>query len=618
MISETFSNRTRLFLMAFDQVKRSAVSQILKSPLYKWRYSVQSAEYLTLMPQDLRTADPSFGTEVYHGHFGLAGTVAITDNISPFKIRPPNKIWEEDLHGFGWLRHFSAAPSDKARAQVQMLLRDWMQSSSYNKQISYQPEVVARRIISWLSHVGHHIGERDNELYDQVMRNLTSQIHYLSGYYAYIPDGYPRLLALIALVLSGFCLSDQESFVEDYLEPLCNELDRQIFEDGGHISRNPWVPVELILDLLPLKQCFITYEKEPPEEISQSIKRILSALHFMRLGDGYLARFNGMAATSPDTIATLLSYDEIHLRQPQNLPQSGYSSLSLGTTKLIMDTNGPPELMFSSQAHAGCLSFEVSVGIYPLIVNCGAPGPANQDWRLTSRTTPYHSTLSINKSSCSNILQNSLLERYMEGPLITNPESTKHSYHKDTSKLQLEAEHNGFASQYGVIYSRAISLSERGNRIAGKEYLHPTDRPALQPATRFPFALHFHVHPDVQPRLAKDKKTILLELPNGDIWSFRASDMTPSLEESLFFADFRGPRRTIQIVLRGAHKHRTEFSWILERTQDSNKNTKTEKSLNAPKASRLVQPSQKLLAQEKAKDKESTLKENIDHKKDKA
>ena len=39
-------------------------------------YPGSQAEQLLLAPQELRTADPSFATELYNGHFGLAGRLA--------------------------------------------------------------------------------------------------------------------------------------------------------------------------------------------------------------------------------------------------------------------------------------------------------------------------------------------------------------------------------------------------------------------------------------------------------------------------------------------------------------------------------------------------------------
>ena len=67
------------------------------------------------MPQDLRTADPSFWHEMEHGQFGLAGSIAFLRGRSPFEVEPPSAAWARELHGFGWLRNLDAAGSDEAR-----------------------------------------------------------------------------------------------------------------------------------------------------------------------------------------------------------------------------------------------------------------------------------------------------------------------------------------------------------------------------------------------------------------------------------------------------------------------------------------------------------------------
>jgi uncharacterized heparinase superfamily protein len=68
-------------------------------------YPGTEAEQLLLAPQDLRTADPSFATEIYNGHFGLAGSLVELGSQSPFEITPPSEGWARELYGFGWLRH---------------------------------------------------------------------------------------------------------------------------------------------------------------------------------------------------------------------------------------------------------------------------------------------------------------------------------------------------------------------------------------------------------------------------------------------------------------------------------------------------------------------------------
>ena len=60
-------------------------------------------------------------------------------------------------------------------------------------------------------------------------------------------------------------------------------------------------------------------------------------LKYMRLGDGMLARFNGMGVASPAGLATVLVYDDNSGTIPAAAPVSKYMRLDRGPSVLIMD-----------------------------------------------------------------------------------------------------------------------------------------------------------------------------------------------------------------------------------------------------------------------------------------
>ncbi len=78
---------------------------------------------------------------------------------------------------------------------------------------------------------------------------------------------------------------------------LADELDRQILPDGGHISRNPGTLIDLLIDLLPLRQAFAARNIAPPPALLNAIDRMMPMLRFFRHGDGSFALFNGMGPT---------------------------------------------------------------------------------------------------------------------------------------------------------------------------------------------------------------------------------------------------------------------------------------------------------------------------------
>ena len=594
MSLDILNNKYNFIQTIRDHLGRLAKIQFLRSPTLGTMFYGQAIEQIMLVPQDLRTADPSFTTEYYHGHFGLSGVVADTRGASPFSITPPNKAWQRELHGFGWLRHFNTSQSQQALLQAKELTYEWIKKHSKKNRVSWEPEIVSRRIISWLSHVSVLLEDDDDAFYDQVMKSLTQQIHYLSASYQDIPDGQPRLTALIALNLAGLCTTGQDNLLDKHLPVLCHELKRQILDDGGHVSRNPWIPVSLMFDLLPLKQCFVSRGLEIPDVLTQSLKTIPSMIRFLRLGDGCLAHFNGMAATLPDMLATVLAYDDYSENIKNHANKTAYSRMEIASTVVLADTGAPPDLSLSNEAHAGCLSFEMSSGIYPLIINCGAPSAVNREWHLTARTTPYHSTLSINKNSSAKLLKNNLIHKYLGSSLLKGPKNVTVECTNEPDKQIINANHDGFADRYNAIYSRKLILSKNGNLLEGHEHLWPyNESPSKQ--KRFPFALHFHFHPDIDPTFSEDRKKIVITLLNGETWHFSTTSLVPAIEESLFFADYRGIRRTLQIVLRGVCNAKAKFTWKLEKVKVADKEgvLPTAPAIKSP--SRMAQIQKKLI-----------------------
>ena len=295
------------------------------------------AEQLLLAPQELRTADPSFATEIYNGHFGLAGKLADVGAQSPFEIEPPSVNWARELYGCGWLRHLRAADSELSREQAKTLVHDFIRLRRQLPPLAWQPEIVARRVISWLSNSVLVLAADEPKAYESFLKELTAQLRYLSAGYRDAPDGVPRLLSLMALLYGGLCIADQNPVVDRYIKPFCRELDRQILPDGGHISRNPEALIELLLDLLPLRQCFVARDRTPPKELTDAVDRIMPMLRFFRLGDGSMARFNGAGPTPTDALATVRAYDDIEGAPVRSAANSGYVRVEAGSTLVLCD-----------------------------------------------------------------------------------------------------------------------------------------------------------------------------------------------------------------------------------------------------------------------------------------
>lgn len=556
--------RLRVTSLAAERARRRLVSRALYSRLLRWRYGSTVADQLLILPQDLRTRDPSFWDEIEVGQFGLAGSLAMVDGGSPFETRPPSDAWARTLHGFDWLRHLEAAESPEARDEARRLAVEWTgRYRGGGGGVPWLPEVIARRMISWISHAGLLLEDVDPKTYDAITESLGIQLVRLSATWRTAPVGPPRLQSLMAIVLGDLTIADHDRQLAEAERLLADELVRQILPDGGHISRNPAVLVELMLDLLPLSQCFIARDRKVPPEISSAIQRALGMLRFMRMGDGSLARFNGAGIADPAHIATVLAYDAgSNPEHMDRTPHCGYFRNDAGESILICDAGPPPPLEYAGTAHAGCLSFELSYGSQLIFVNGGAPRPRETEWINKSRATVSHNTLCLGEKSSSKMVRHPFLEDLVGAHPIRYPNNVTAKVSVADDAWTIEAEHDGYLRRFGLIHFRRLQLSQNGLRLDGFDRIGGKSK-EVRLKEDLPYSIHFRLHPDVGVSDPGADGSISIELADGTTWRFRASGAKKTIEEAVYFSDSTGPMRSWQIVLRGATFGGSEIIWSL-------------------------------------------------------
>jgi uncharacterized heparinase superfamily protein len=526
-------------------------------------YWPSGGERLVIAPQELRTADPTRANEIYGGRFAFAGKVVVCDGRSPFDIEPPTEEWAEILLGFGWLRHLRGANSMMTRANARALVDEWITVQGSWHPIGWQPEIVARRIMSWLSQATLILDDADLRFYRRLLRNLTRQVRFLRATANDVRDGVPRLQARIALTYAALCMAKQIRHLRLATRRLVSELERQILPDGGHISRNPGVIIEILLDLLPLSQAFSARNVAPPPALINAVDRMMPMLRFFRHVDGTFMLFNGMGPTSPDLLATVLAYDDARGTPVANAPYSGYQRIEAGASTFLMDSGSPPPLEVSADGHAGCLAFEFSSRQQRIIVNCGMPAAGRENWRQVARATAAHSTVTFNDSSSCYFLDSSTFRRVFGVPIVDGPRAVTVSRDNGSRAMVLRATHDGYAERFGIIHERFVSLSADGNKLEGEDVFLPSSGNALSEDAEDYFAVRFHLHPGIRASRLTDGRGVVLLAPNRDVWNLNTHEDVVVVEESVYLAGQDGPRRTTQIVIYGQARGRQRVHWTL-------------------------------------------------------
>jgi uncharacterized heparinase superfamily protein len=562
----SIAQRTRLSMHFARRSLRKIAGRLKGHQLLRWDLVPGKTDRLVIAPQDLRTADPTRASEIYAGRFAFAGRIVVCDGRSPFEMTPPSEEWAEHLFGFGWLRHLRAAESGITRANARALVDEWISLQGSSGATGWRPDVVARRITSWLSQAPLILHDADMPFYRRFLRSLTRQMHYLRNTANEAQEGIPRLEAMIALTFGTLCMASQMRHLRGNVRRLAAELDRQILPDGGHISRNPGALVDLLLDLLPLRQAFTARNVIPPPALLNAIDRMMPMLRFFRHADGSFAHFNGMGPTPPDLLATVLAYDDARGAPFANAPHSGYQRLAANDLLLLMDTGAPPPIIVSQNAHAGALSFELSAKQQRIVVNCGLPVSGRENWRQVARATAAHSTVTISDTSSCRFVESGSFRRMLGSTVVSGPTHVPVARDENEDDLVLRASHDGYADGFGIVHQRTVLLARNGARLQGEDMFLPASGNALPSNGRDAFAVRFHLHPSVKASGVNDGQGVMLVLADRDVWSFTAGGAPVALEESVYLGGTDGPRRTIQIVIYGNARETPQVNWNFSRS----------------------------------------------------
>jgi len=555
------ADRRRLFSFGIREFWRRLCRRSAGFRLAVTSSALQVPERLIVAPTDLRALDPFVAEEILEGRFPLAGRILETYGQSPFSAELPSRAFAERLHSFAWLRHIRTNKTEATCAHARQVVADWMALHGRRpKGIAWEANVAAERVVAWLSHSTVVLQGAEAGFYRRFMKSLAYQVRYLKKIAGCTPEGETRLKLRIALAMASISMPTRTAYIRREGVRLARELERQIMADGGHISRNPRTVLDLLIDLLPLRQTYINLGHDLPPKLIPTIDRMYPALRFFRHQDGDLALFNGANSTPASELLSVLRYDETAGKPFKALPHMNYHRLSAEGTTLIVDTGYPLSPELSRSAHAGCLSFEMSSDRHRFIVNSGAPKHAGKNYRQIARSTAAHSTVTLNETSSSRFARSRFT-----GPLMLGGVSDVLAERWDDAHGNdwLRAVHDGYVREFGYFHAREIGLNRKGDKIKGHDRLFPPEgkQPDGEPLAA---VARFHIHPGIMLS-RRDEESILMRASDGETWIFAAPGLHVLIDEDIFFADVSGVRPSQQLVIEFSPPETPEIRWMLRR-----------------------------------------------------
>ncbi|MGH7159939.1 MAG: heparinase II/III family protein [Acetobacteraceae bacterium] len=489
--------------------------------------------------------DAARGARMVKGELDVAGTIRAV-RPGTWNQGDGQQVARAEVHGFTWLRDLRALGTDAARGRARTLIADWI-GAQHADPIIERPDVVGARIAAWLGHYDFFAASADDGFRRKLMSRVAADAVTLAAALPAEELDARALTALKGLIAASVALPEHPALLTRALRFLPQEISRQILPDGCHAERSPAAQLAALKDLIEIRSLLQSINAAQPAPVTSAIERMVLALRAMRHGDGGLVLFNGSKEEGPELIDLVLTQAGRTGRAPTALADGGFYRLAAGRSVLIVDAGAPAPRGLDRFAHAGTLAFELSIGRERLVVNCGAAPAASDARRDALRATAAHSTLVIADVNSSEITPEGLGRR---------PEKVEVERQEASGAHWLEASHDGWLKPFGAIHRRRLYMAESGEDVRGED--------AVEAAQPQPFAVRFHLHPDVTASLQQDGEAALLQLSSGGGWRLRAEGARMTLEESIYLGHNEA-RRAEQVVLSGYADGAQQVKWAISK-----------------------------------------------------
>lgn len=518
------------------------------TPFYRMMLGGADPDRIGQWGRDPRCGDATRGGDLAAGLWRIGSERLVGAHAIPWSAPAPSPHFKARLHGFGWLADL-AATGPAADAAIADLIQSWVLGFGEWHPEAWAPELVAERLFAWMCHGRPAFEGGDVAVRPALMKSFGRQARHLQLAAGDIRDPLARIKAGATLVMAGCTgMPDGERLADLGVEILEEAAASQFFSDGGHAARSPEALMDAVADFTAADDSLARHGLETPRLVRDLVPKLAAMLRYLSLGDGRLAQFNGGGPGDAATLRALLA-EQDETRAFRIAPQSGFHRLAAGDSVLVMDTGAAPAAAYGDRAHAGCLSFEFSTGADRLIVNVGSARDLLPSWRAAGRATNGHSTLIVD-DALSAVFETTRLGRAAARPV--GPPGVHAQRIDDDDGARIDAQHEGYRADYGLVHRRSVFLDKAGMTLRGLDALARPLSAGKAPAgaPRAPFAIRFHLHPDVRAR--RIEPTIVhLETPGGAHWRLRTDAPAVAVEDSISLSARPLPAPTKQIVLSG-------------------------------------------------------------------
>lgn len=498
-----------------------------ESPFYQAKLRGPAPDRILFQPEDPFTPERDVARALVNGRLVIGDeSVDCEGEIDQFwEAVKPGGAASSFLQEFAWLRHLSVL-GDDARTTARLLTAGWLDRFEKWSSEAWEPYAVSERLLLLVSYHPLVLGQSDAMWRSRVLTSMARQTRHLANSAHRAETGLDRLMTALGLCIAAYSLPGCDAAAARGLEMARRELRLQLRPDGGHLSRNPSRQLKLAVRIATVVNAIEARGFDTPGFLRHMKLRAGAMTSFFRCGDGRLAVFNG--GFEDDSKAVLAVEKALQSEAPPSgfARYSGYHKLTAGRSLLILDSGNDA----GAQHFKSAGSFHFSSGRSRIFGNCGSGGHRPLQWRTALMQREAHTTLSFDVGTGK-------IPAF--GMITHHRAEDEHGGLVEFERALLTADHPD------GLWKRRLFLAAGGADLRGEDCLSN-----VAPDAAARGVWRFHLHPQVRASLARDRKSVLLLLPNKEGWRFKSNAGLLELEKSIYCGAGGAPVSAEQIVLR--------------------------------------------------------------------
>ena len=471
-----------------------------------------------------------------------------------------DSIWQSDinledykkLNNFFW---FFSLDLKSSKKKTQSIIINWINRNNRFDKKSWEFDLLAKRVISWLSNHQLTYEDSDSEYKRKFNSSIQKQTNHLLNEINNSDKFEDKMIGCAAIILTGLSYNNHKNYLKNGLNLLKKIINLSIDNQGFPKSRSIKQLIFYLKYLILIKEWFKESQNTMPEFIDETIYYLGQSYCFIWQNVNQDILFNGNYTSNNadfDQYLKRFGYKFIN----ENKEHSGYAILRNKKITLAMDVGSSPIKKLSKDYQSGALSFEIISKGKKLISNSGYFTKKDNRYNKLSKSTALQNTLVIEDYSSCYFVKNQRSEYLIKQGLKV---SKKNIVFED-NYWKISASHDGYYKKFKLIHEREIEFYPEQEKFIGFDKILKKNT-----TKNIKFDIRFHLNPNSKVMKTNDNKTILIELEDEG-WKFCCDNFNINIDNGLYFSNKNSYKENQNIFISGiSNKIDENIKWEISK-----------------------------------------------------